>query len=344
MASEILSWDGAYRPDYKEKSWHNQEITAAGKILKGDQIPNVAYPVTIEPAPEDDCIIVNPAVKYRIIGNHPDGKLVFGNCSSEYAPIGNDVILEKAFEAFQHNNIPADLVFALTMKNGMIVSYSFEIEKWSEFFAGGRPHKLHACITSSHNKSQGLLGFGTATNVLCANSHRMAMRGQKHSFSFKFFHNSKGKEGFSELPQLMEALTASAGLYSKLADEMAGKVITVGQARAIAAEILFAKNAEANTRAVNAVEEITDLFQSGIANKGQNLFDLVNAVTQLYTHGSMSSKVGVSGRLYSSEFGTGAEKKEDFLLGLQTDKGELISDDELNRLVAAGEKRLKVAA
>lgn len=343
MAAQIEKVDGAYRPESEAPSWHQLEDVVPGKITKKDQIPRVAYPVGIEPYPEEEgYIITNSAATHRIVGYSPDGKLVLGSCSNSYVPFGNDMLFDKMFEAFSANNIPAELVFALTMKSGRLASYSFYIPGWSEFMAGGRQHKTFACCSTSHDKTQPAVAFGTAVNVLCANTHNMAMKGRKEGFSFKFFHDKSGKKDFQELPKMLEAVQASAALFSKLADQMAGKTINLQQAKAIAMEILCRKE-EPSTQLGNKVEALGDLFVKGIGNNGDDLDDLFNAVTQYYTHGEgVGAKVSVEKKVSSSEFGTGARIKADFLTAFQNKDGELISDTVLDAIIAAGQRKLNL--
>ncbi len=342
MASQILELDSAYRPSSEPPSWHKQEDEVPGEITKKEQIPNVAIKIHAEPFP------VPPGYKLgsnkiakMIVADHPKGKVIIDTFSLQYRVFSNDEIVDKVWEAFAANNIPAKLAFALTMHNLAMVSYSFEIPG-SEFFAGARPHKMYAGFSSSHNGKQGLRGFGTVTNTVCANTHLMAMKGEKHGFDFTWWHDAASKKQFDNLPKLIEATQHHAQLYSKLAAQMANKTINQKQAHAIALQLLAKDQKEVSAQAVNASEEIAVLFKTGIGNSGSNLFDFFNAVTQHYTRGNGSGgeKVSPYKKMISSEFGAASEKKVFVLRSLQRDNGDLLSDAELNSLVLAGDKLL----
>lgn len=343
MASQIEIFDGAYRPDYEPESWHKQEDAVPGKITEKRQISRVAYPIIVEDYPlPPGYFIANNGCSKVIVAKHPERNIILGTCSPEYVPFGNDQIFDTVMEAFKVNDISADLVFALTMKNAQMVSYSFEIKDTSKFLAGGRPHKMYACFSNAHNKTQKLIGCGTATNVLCANTHNLMMRGEKHGFNFSWGHNKKDHRSFEELKELLNSVKHSAELYSKLADQMVNKPINLTQAQAIAMSIL-SKKEKASKQTFNHATEIARLFtKEGIGNSGENLFDLFNGATQHFTHGEGVGKnvVGMK-RLFSSEFGNGAEKKDTFLLTFQDEEGELISDSDIDNLVKSGEKLLK---
>jgi hypothetical protein len=80
---------------------------------------------------------------------------------------------------------------------------------------------------------------------------------------------------------------------------------------------------EMSTRAKNSVNELATLHVRGIANKGQNEFDLLNAYTEFQTHGSATAKISSGRRFVSSEFGNNADSKADFYNLLTTNRDNL---------------------
>lgn len=341
--AQIKSLDFAYRPASERQSWHNLEKPVEGDITSADQIPNVACPIILEPYPTPEgYILAAKGCSKQIVADHPvHGKVILGTFSDKYQTFSNLDIFNQIMEAFDKNSIPARLVFALTMRNLSVVSYSFEVKDASEFFAGGRPHKHYICGTGSHDGKNGVRIFGTTVNSLCSNTLRLAMKGEKLSLDYTFFHDKRGKGLFDELPRLVEASLLHVTAYSKLADKMANKALTLTQAQAIAIELLAKGESEISTRTVNASEEIARLFKHGIANNGDDLFDLTNAVTEFFTHGDGTGKTAsMDKKLYSSDYGTGADKKAQFIAALQNKDGDLISDAELNEIAKRGEKLL----
>lgn len=340
---QIRRLDAAYRPASEPPSWHKVETPVEGEITCAEQIPNVAVPIYLEPYPTPEgYILASSACEKQIVADHPEhGKVILGTFSRKYEVFSNRDIFDQVMEAFAANNLPARLVFALTMKDLAMVSYSFELANASEFMAGGRPHKMYNCFWSSHDGKNGLNACGTSVNCLCWNTHRMMVKGPKEVFDFVFYHDKRGKEMFQELPRLIEATLVHASAYSKLADQMANKTLNTNQAHAIAMELLAKGASEISGKTVNAAAELARLFKKGIGNNGDDLFDLVNAATEYWTHGEGSGKsVSAAKKLFNSEFGTAADNKVDFIQRLQNKDGDLISDDELNQIIAAGDKLL----
>lgn len=84
-----------------------------------------------------------------------------------------------------------------------------------------------------------------------------------------------------------------------------------------------------SSRSKNTVEELANLHVNGIANKGETEFDLLNAYTQLYTHGGAEARTSMGRRFVSSEYGNNADSKADFFRMLTAeDRGELESCEE----------------
>ncbi len=97
------------------------------------------------------------------------------------------------------------------------------------------------------------------------------------------------------------------------------------------------KDLPMSTRARNTVGELAELHVSGIANRGETEFDLLNAYTERYTHGGKEAKTTMGRRFVSSEFGGGADTKADFFRVLTTGRDALPEIEERGaRLLAAG--------
>ena len=91
-----------------------------------------------------------------------------------------------------------------------------------------------------------------------------------------------------------------------------------------------------STRSRNTVSELAELHVNGIANKGETEFDLLNAFTELYTHGGKEAKTSMGRRFASSEFGGNADSKADFYRLLTTGRDALPEIEERGkRLLAA---------
>ena len=68
-----------------------------------------------------------------------------------------------------------------------------------------------------------------------------------------------------------------------------------------------------STRTLNHVQGIAALARHGLGNSGRSMYDVFNGATQYYTSGDGVGKTTSAGRrAYSSEFGTGADRKQEF--------------------------------
>jgi hypothetical protein len=91
-----------------------------------------------------------------------------------------------------------------------------------------------------------------------------------------------------------------------------------------------------STRATNTVKELTSLHRNGIGNSGKSEFDLLNAYTELLTHGSPTAKVSMGRRFVSSEYGNNADSKSEFYNLLTVGRGGLDQVESRGRqLIAA---------
>jgi hypothetical protein len=339
MSHEIKENDKAYRPDYTAVSWHGLEEAIPGPIVSKEQIPFVAYPVAkrdlLLPAGYQ---LSSTNCSQMIVGYRPESPIIIATCSPEYQVIGNDIIFEKALEAFTKAGIPVDLSFCLTMDNGKKYSYAFAVKGSEEFnAANGDLTKLFIIVTGSHDKTMGVQIFGSLTRVVCNNTLQMALRGEKKGINHTFFHNQKGVADFQHLPQLVDSIFRDGQRYQALTEQMGNFSLAQYDAFYIASAILANGAKEISTQVYNAANGIAYLFKHGKGNKGVSFYDLLNGVTEFYTTGDGSGKkVTAWAKAISADYGNAAEKKVQFLQKFQTSEGNLISEAEIFNFVNNG--------
>jgi hypothetical protein len=347
MSDLILQNDTAYRPDFTAVSWHGKEIAVAGKILNKSQIPGVAYAVTKEKLlsllNSPNYVLSGSNCSDVIIGTIPqddgsDKKLIIATSSPEYHVISNDMIFEKALEAFQRAGIPAYLSYCLTMDNGKKVSYAFAIEGTEEFnAANGDLTKLYIIVTGSHDKTMGVRLFGSMTRVVCNNTLQMALRGEKKGINHTFFHNAKGVLDFQHLPQLIDSIYADSQKFVKLTEQMGNFTLAKFDAFYLAIGFLSEGKKEISTQIYNQAGGITYLFEKGKGNNGRSFYDLLNGVTEFYTSGDGSGKkVTLWAKAISADYGNAAAKKAEFLQTFQDESGNLVSEEQIFKMVNTG--------
>ena len=104
-----------------------------------------------------------------------------------------------------------------------------------------------------------------------------------------------------------------AAVFKAACDNLAQQACDQDRAERIFAGYVTPQGAKAmSTKTKNAVAELTKLHTIGIGNTGKTEWDMLNAYTQLLTHGGTDSKVPMGRRFASAEFGNNADSKADF--------------------------------
>ena len=117
----------------------------------------------------------------------------------------------------------------------------------------------------------------------------------------------------------VEAAIGMTAVFKAAMDSLSEKECTPKRAeRIFAGFITPEKDAKGNritkmsTRGANTVKELTHLHRHGIGNDGKTEFDLLNAYTELLTHGGKEAETPMGRRFASSEFGNNADGKAEF--------------------------------
>jgi hypothetical protein len=337
MAHLIKEHDTALRLAGTEKSWHGLE-------RETESFEELAYKYEkrILPLPEG-YQYASGNCNYSIVAHKDDDtKLVIATASESYVVRGNDEIMETLDAAFAKHGIPAKMVFGLTMGNLSKLALNYTVENMGEFFAGGDEHKLFLSVISGHDKVLGTRFIGTGTRVVCANTAEMALKGTKHIVNTNFYHNASGQNDFKNLPELLEATLAHAKEYSEFAEQLGNVAITLEQAKMIALQMLHNQQKEnVSTIIVNRATEIANLFKNGLGNKGENLWNFTNGITEYFTRGDGSGKKTNMKKVISADYGTAMQTKMKMINALRTDNGDLISQQEIANMVTEGEAMLR---
>jgi hypothetical protein len=342
MSANILDLDSAARPSWAPQSWHKLENVVEGDITQKEQIPDIACSIHLEPFPLPPGYIQGSSkCSHVIVAEHRGEKVVINSASRQYHVFGNDQVFDLVMDALSQHGIEAKLSFALTMGNKSRINYCFELPEASEFFKGDK-HTVYANFYNCHDKSDGFHGFGSATRGVCQNTVNLALNGIKEGFDFTFWHDKRGLELLKKLPELMLAVHKQAKAYSVLAQQLGNKAINQTEAEAIIIEILARDNGgRVTTNLKNAKDEILRLYKKGQGNTGDSLWDVLNGFTEYYTSGDGTGrKVDAFKKMVRSDFGDGADMKVNVVQTLQADDGEIISDADLNAIIANGEKLL----
>lgn len=134
----------------------------------------------------------------------------------------------------------------------------------------------------------------------------------------------------------VEKAVGMAAVFKVAMDSLANNACNDTRAKEIFAGFITPQGeTKMSTRATNTVNELTKLHRHGIANKGETEFDLLNAYTELLTHGLETAKVSMGRRFASSEFGNNADSKSAFYNLLTTNRNDLAQVETRGRMLVA---------
>jgi hypothetical protein len=143
-------------------------------------------------------------------------------------------------------------------------------------------------------------------------------------YLFKIRQTSHSHDKLADAKAEVEKAVGMATLFNKTIEQLANTACSVDTARfAYAGEIArhggdfritkTKKGEERENRSRNTVVELVNLFENGDGNNGESMADLLNGFTQLHTRGRKETKKNIWTQVASSEFGTAADRKADFL-------------------------------
>lgn len=272
--------------------------------------------------------LVLPVTSHKaIFGQRQDsGLFPISIVSDSYGIVPNKRIfemIEKSLEGVNYH-----ITTAGTLDNCKKVFYCIQFDGHQKYMVNGDEFQEYWVLRSSHDRTDKLEGYDTGTRVVCGNTLQASeLTSGNLSFSTRHSKNVMGRiENMEKI--ISDLIIKRESFYEKL-EKMDSMKITENDAK----YILAAFNAggdKLSTNALNKTMTQTSLFLNGKGNKGRSRYDLLNGVTEYFTHYSHSD---TKKQMASSEFGGGAKKKSEF--------ADLLMDDKkLNDMADKGEKLL----
>ena len=210
--------------------------------------------------------------------------------------------------------------------------------KLADSFTDGKGNETqpYLNIQWGHGSKFAVYVVNVATKIVCANTFTMSLNGNK---LFKMKHTKNADE-----LRIEEAIDAHFGVaqeFDLAMQEAESKDIAPEDARKVFAGFISqgreAKTQTGASRLLNTTDRLCELFQHGKGNFGSNRLDVYHAGTDYYSHESSgyagTDKFDQGKQFVSSEFGTGAERKNELL-------SIITQDDEWTKTRENGEKVL----
>ena len=358
MAHEIEEIDKTFALA-EDGTWHNKHIVPEGNVIHPTAVDedhaHILFPPEIvSPFMQNADGSFSPVENTKLITRMIDGKRIpLGIASDRYHTVGNDAGILALTDALEKEGLPYNIRTMGTLKGCKLFYASLTVDNEEERLINGDRFRMYLNVVSSHDGSVTVTIYDSNMRIVCANTFRASQQsGVAGDVKVKVRHTrhaSLALDGASAaIASMFAGRDVFCSLLQKLAEvgcdrDKAEQLITSWQSVDISTHDLM------STRAFNNVLGIADLFQTGRGNHGENLYDLFCGLTEYYTSGDGTGKDdGTDGKawkkLFSSEFGTGADKKATFLdylinilddntLDEEAKKGELILADKKEDLV-----------
>ena len=192
---------------------------------------------------------------------------------------------------------------------------------------GGREFKNRISMIDAIDGTAYFHAINTSVCVVCANTARMAIGDMTGEFRFKLKHTKNFHAKIEGMEKQIEAMVGVQAQFNAALEIAASEPLPENNARNLFAGWIGTNAESLSTRAKNTSDRLVELFRRGAGNDGETLLDGVSAVTDFYSHESSGGdeKDGFRWKQFqSSEYGSGARAKTDFLSSLfLTEKGRI---------------------
>lgn len=212
-----------------------------------------------------------------------------------------------------------------SVRNRGRVFLSLELIGREKFTAAGREFSAFLNFGNGHDKSSVLWVNTSNTCTVCDNTFGFnlfavenARKDNQADIAVRQRHTVNAKLRFPALAGLIDKAVGVQAEFAKAMDELATVPVSTQAAREMFAGHVgrnivtpVAIKAGLSTRGVEKVDRLVELFRNGRGNLGENLADVVSAVSDYYTHESVRG--GDKARQFaSSEYESGAALKREF--------------------------------
>jgi hypothetical protein len=248
--------------------------------------------------------------KFQILTATDDPSIVIGvPFADSYRPITNAEFLQLMKNATKDTG--AKLISVGSVRNRGRVFASFEVEKLGEYKAGGRVFKPYINFGNGHDKSSALWANTSNIATVCDNTFSMNLNKVEEA-AVEAVRQRHTKHVMLKLPELGAILNNAVKAQQDFAvafEDLATRHVTGAVAERLLVGFIV-EGDKLSVRSKNIVARLMDLFRTGRGNHGESLADLFSAVTDYYTHENAGKNA--ARQFASSEFGTGAERKQSF--------------------------------
>lgn len=248
----------------------------------------------------------------------PDGKEIEG-FKAIFSPEKDQVITvskdsysiiqnERLFELIDNSlaGINHKIITCGSLGNCQKVYICIELSDEQDYLVNTDKFKNYLAFVTSHDGSLSLECYDTSIRLCCQNT-LVASRKSKGILDLSVRHTKNNAPKITNMEEQIDKLLEKRVEFYGSYEELCSRPMSIERANAILTG--FVGKDDLSTRAKNKAAELTHLFVKGTGNKGENYSDLLNSVTEFYTHRAGSN---AANSFASSEFGMGSQKKAEF--------------------------------
>lgn len=165
-----------------------------------------------------------------------DDKSVLGVVGPDYTPVQNETLAELAYGLRDvASGAGVQVESAGSLRGGKRVWFLLRGETL-EMGARGDLTNTYFLLTNGHDGGQALMGLGTGTRVVCANTHRIALGQAKDKISFR--HTSGIGRRVDELAKAINDWQAAARKGKEFADALGAKPLTKAEIQSLWTDVI----------------------------------------------------------------------------------------------------------
>lgn len=310
----------------ESREWHGlaQQVPAINReVIKPILFPIVEGKITLSLDGENVTLEDQKALvaDYRFRSDIPAGERIrpLSVMGKDYSVITNESVLGAVEKAIADHGLDARLCTAGTVRSGRHFFLSLQQSENSVEFQAGDKWEFYLNLTTSHDGTDSLNAYLCSFRTVCYNTLRAGLDGADSRV--RIYHTKNAQLQMDSLPEILvamknqqdETVEALAYLSGIKCDIIRARRIVSGYFAGLQGPSKDGKD-KFSTRTANTVDGILATYRGGKGNRGETLYDLLNGVTEFYTHGDGSGHTGTrADKAFRSEFGGAAEHKERFM-------------------------------
>jgi hypothetical protein len=276
-------------------------------------------------------------IPFKILTGTDDSKVIGKPFAGTYTPVSNKAFLGMIGEAISSvNGAVVESVGSVNNRGRVFVSLS--IKGMDTFKVGEREFMDYLNFGNGHDQTSAVWTNASNTCTVCDNTFSMNLEGNQE-IKCKVKHS---KDVIARLDNIVEIIDAYVGTQAKFKAEferLMNEPMKTDKARNLFTGWMIRSTGgnqerDLGPKTLTKVNRITELFESGRGNVGENRADAFSAVTDYYTHESTrNSGKNVARQVFSSDYGLGRMAKSSFWNVIR-------NDDSVNAYVSNGKKAL----